>query len=425
MAARNEGEHHGLPFGMKIRAWGAKLRRPGGAAVSRRVPAWLANRLRTRRERVALGIGVAFLAAALAAGGVLLYASGHQGRQITAYFTEAISVFPGSTVRVLGVPVGTVTAVQPDGRLVKVTMSVDAGVPVPARAKAVIVAASVVADRYVQLTPAYNGGPQLAAGAVIPVSRTAVPVEVDQIYTSLYRLDQALGPSGVNRHGALSDLVKTGAANLAGNGASFHAMITQFGALSKTLGDNSGNFFATITYLQRFTSMLKANDGQVRLAEQQLSDVYGFLASDRTDLAAAVHELGLALGQVQGFIASNRGLLKSNIAKLAAITHILVAERASLAEALDTVPLAADNLVNSYDAANRTLDGRGDLNELSMGPGASTLGAITPAGPGAALAGPPGSVPLPPSELPAVPPLPLPAVGLYATPQAALAGGRR
>ena len=388
-----------------------------------RLPRLRLPRLRTRRDRLVLGAAVVILAAALGIGAALVYQASHQSKQITAYFSQAISVFPGSTVRVLGVPVGTVNAVQPEGTQVKVTMSVNSGVPVPANAKAMVIAPSVVADRYIQLSPAYTRGPQLASGAVIPVSRTAVPLEVDQIYSSLYRLNQALGPSGANKHGALSDLVKTGAANLSGNGAYLHAMLTQFGALSKTLGDNSGNFFATITYLQRFTAMLKANDGQVRLAEQQLAQVFGFLASDRTDLAAAVHELGIALGQVQGFIAGNRSLLKSNIAKLATITHILVTERASLAQALDTVPLAADNLVNAYDAANRTFDGRGDLNELSMGPGASTLGAITPAVTGPGLAAPPGSVPLVPSLLGTAPPLPLPAVGLYGTPQAALAGG--
>ena len=78
-------------------------------------------------------------------------------------------------------------------------MTVNSGVPVPADAKAVVVAASVVSDRYIQLTPAYTGGPQLADDAVIPVSRTAVPVEVDQIYTSLNRLAQALGPNGAEQ----------------------------------------------------------------------------------------------------------------------------------------------------------------------------------------------------------------------------------
>ena len=313
--------------------------------------------LRTRRERLAFGAGAVLVAAALIAGGVLLYRANHQGKQVTAYFTEAIGVYPGSTVRVLGVPVGTVDAIQPQGTQVKVTMTVNSGVAVPAGAKAVVVAASVVSDRYIQLTPAYTSGPQLTDNATIPVSRTAVPVEVDQIYTSLNRFAQTLGPNGLNKKGALSELVKTGAANLTGNGANLHAMITQFGALSKTLGDNSGNLFATIRYLQVFTSMLKANDGQVRLAEQQLADVSGFLAADRQDLGAALNQLATALGQVQGFIGSNRGLIKSNVAKLASITKVLVDERASLSEALNTIPLAVDNVVNAYDATNRTLDG--------------------------------------------------------------------
>ena len=52
--------------------------------------------------------------------------------------------------------------------------------------------------------------------------------------------------------------------------------------------------------------MLKTNDSQVRLAQQQLAQVSGFLASDRQDLAGALHELATALGQVQAFIAGNR-----------------------------------------------------------------------------------------------------------------------
>ena len=169
--------------------------------------------------------------------------------------------------------------------------------------------------------------------------------------------------------------------------------------------------------------MLKANDGQVRLAEQQLADVSGFLASDRQDLGGALHELSIALGQVQVFIANNRGLIKTNVTKLASITKILADERASLTEALGNMPLAVDNVVNAYDATNHTLDGRGDLNELSMGPGAHDLTAITSGGTGAGSSGPAGAVPLSPSALRAVPPLPLPAVGLYGTPEAA-AGGR-
>jgi phospholipid/cholesterol/gamma-HCH transport system substrate-binding protein len=383
-----------------------------------------------RRQRLAIQIGVVIVAAFLVAGGVLVYQASQGGKQITAYFTETIGVYPGSTVRVLGVPVGTVDAVRPAGSDVAVTMTLNHGVEVPADAQAVVVAPSVVADRYVQLTPAYTGGPQIASNAVIPVSRTAVPVEVDQIYAALNEFANELGPDGVNKHGALSNLIKTGASNLSGNGANLNSMITEYSGLSKTLGSGSSQLFGTISNLARFTGMLKANDSQVRLAEQQLAAVSAFLASDRTDLAAAMSTLAGALGQVSTFIQSNRSLLKSNVARLSAITSILVQERASLAEALNTVPLAADDVVNAYDGATGTLDGRADLNELCLGSakvraelGCANAAATSAAVAGTSASGPAGTVPLTSGEKANLPPLPLPTVGpVYGTPQAVLAG---
>jgi len=388
--------------------------------------------LDSRRQRLAIRIGIVIVAAFLVAGGVLVYQASQGGKQITAYFSEAIGVYPGSTVRVLGVPVGTVDAVRPVGREVEVTMTLNHGIAVPADAQAVVVAPSVVADRYVQLTPAYTGGPQIADNAVIPLSRTAVPVEVDQLYAALNQFMKELGPDGVNKHGALSNLIKTGAANLSGNGAALQSMITEYSGLSKTLGSGSSQLFGTISNLALFTGMLKTNDSQVRLAEQQLAQVSAFLASDRTDLAAAMSTLSSALGQVATFIQSNRSLLKSNVSKLAAVTSLLVQERASLAEALNTVPLAADNVVNAYDAATRTLDGRGDLNELCLGSatvraelgcaGTTTSAAVA----GTSASGPAGTVPLTNTDKAKLPPLPLPAVGpVYGTPQAVLAGAHQ
>jgi phospholipid/cholesterol/gamma-HCH transport system substrate-binding protein len=374
--------------------------------------------LGSRRRRIITGASAAAVAAALIAGGVVLYQATHQGTRFTAYFSGSIGVYPGSDVRILGVRVGTVDAVQPDGQQVKVTLAVGHGIAVPADVRVAVVAPSVVSDRYVQLTPAYTGGPQLADGAVIPVTRTAVPVEVDQIYAALNQLATALGPAGANKQGALSNLIKTGAANLAGNGGYLNSMLTQYSGLSQTLGGSAGNIAATISSLQRFISMLQRNDDQVRLAEQQLAQVTGFLSGDREQLAAALSTLATALGQVQQFIASNRSLLTSNVNKLASISSILSSERASLAEALDTAPLAAGNLLNAYDATRKTLDGRANLNEFSMtsaGTTAAVSGNVTTAGPA-------GSVPVPATETASLPPLPLPSAGtVYSTPQALLA----
>lgn len=366
---------------------------------------------------ISVGAGAVIVVLALIIGGLLVF--GGHGKQVTAYFPETIGVYPGSTVRVLGVPVGTVNSITPAGTKVKIVMTLNQGVAVPASASAVIIAPSVVADRYVQLTPAYTGGPQIADGAVIPVARTAVPVEVDEVYSSLAKLTRAL--SGANSRGALSQAIKTGAANLAGNGGDLRAMITQFSGLSKTLGGSANNLFASLSFLQSFTSMLKNNNGQVKLAERQLAEVSAFLASDRQDLSAAITDLAVALNQVKSFIGSNRGLIAANVTKLAAITSILSSERASLAHTLDVVPLVADNLVNAYDATRHTLDSRGDLNEFSIG----RVATMADGGAGSLL-GPNGSVPVPATELDAVPPLPLPTVGtVYGTPQSMRSGGHR
>ncbi|HWE89908.1 MAG TPA: MCE family protein [Pseudonocardiaceae bacterium] len=323
----------------------------------------------TRFSRRLAGIGAIVFALLLVVAGSLWWIFRDYGaKQITAYFNEAVGVYAGSDVRILGVAIGTIDSVTPDGQLVKVTMTVNGGIQVPADAEALVVSPSVVSDRYIQLAPAFTGGPQITDGAVIPVSRTETPVEIDQLYQSLDKLTTALGPNGANKNGALSDIINAGAANLQGNGQALGNMIQQLGAATRTLSGSQKDLFGTIDNLAQFTQMLSNNDSQVRGAEDQLASVTQFLSDDRQNLGAALNELASALGQVQTFIQDNEGRLKSNVDKLAAISQILVNQRASLAQALDAGPLAISNLLNAYDPAHGTLDGRGDINEYSMGP---------------------------------------------------------
>jgi virulence factor Mce-like protein len=246
-------------------------------------------------------------------------------------------------------------------------MSVQPGVTIPAGADAVVIVPSVIADRYIQLTPAYAGGAALAAGAVIPESRTATPVEIDQIYSAISKLAGDLGPNGVNKNGALSDVLNTGAANLKGNGQSLATMVSQMSQLAKTLNGTQNSFFGTVSNLQKFAGMLQSNNSQVATAQSQLARVSGFLAADRSNLAGALSELSAALAQVQSFISANRAGVKANVTNLKGITEVLVQERASLVQVLDNEPLAADNFIAAYDPATGTLNARDDLNELSMG----------------------------------------------------------
>ncbi|MGL4304843.1 MAG: MlaD family protein, partial [Mycobacteriaceae bacterium] len=133
--------------------------------------------------------------------------------KITAYFDRSVGIYEGSDVRVLGVAVGKVSSVEPLGDQVRVTLNVDRGIEIPADAKAMQITPSVVADRYIQLAPAYTGGPKMKNDAVIERKNTATPVEVDRLAASVTELSQALGPNGANKEGAVSELVTTAAKN--------------------------------------------------------------------------------------------------------------------------------------------------------------------------------------------------------------------
>jgi len=229
-----------------------------------------------------------------------------------------------------------------------------------------VVAPSVVADRYVQLTNSVKGGPRIKAGTVIPADHTATPVELDALYANLNDLLTALGPKGANAAGALSQLLDTGAANLSGNGAALNENVRNFADLAKTLAGYKDDLFGTVDELQKFTQMLANNDRAVASVNQQLAQLSQTLAADRDELSGALRSLGGALGDIQGFIKDNRAAIKSNVDKLAQTTQLLVDRRASLAEALDVAPLAVTNVLNTFDPTSETLQGRSNLLEYLL-----------------------------------------------------------
>ncbi len=338
---------------------------------------------RTRAGRdLARLVAFACVLALLLAGALWWILRSEGGTKITAYFSKTVGVYAGSDVRVLGIKVGTVDDVEPQGADVRVRLTVDEGIEVPADAQAVVIAPSLVSDRYVQLVPAYDGGRLMASGAVIPMSRTATPVELDDLYASLDKLATALGPDGANKNGALNDVLNTAAANLDGNGQQIADTIKQLSAAADTVAGAKGNLFATVDALQRFTQTLATSDGQVRGFESKLADVTGYLAADSQELGQALSALTTALTQVQSFVRTNSGALEADVHDLTGITQALVNQRAALAEVLDVAPLGVSGLLNSYDAASGAFDVRGDLNELTYPPiemVCRLLGAATPA----------------------------------------------
>ena len=331
-------------------------------------------------QALARGVAIACVLGLVVAGVLWWTLKDANKKHVTAYFPSAIGLYVGNSVRVLGVDMGTVTSVQPMGNQVKVDMDYDRSIAIPADAQAAIVAPSLVSDRYVQLAPAYTGGKIIDDGASIPIGRTAVPIEVDDLYASLDKISQSLGPNGVNSNGSLSDLLTTLAQNMNGNGQALHDTITKLSQASSTLAGNKDDLFATIRNLADFSTTLANSDGQVRQFESQLADVSGYLAGEKDNLAATVRQLGTTLSMVQDFINNNHDRLRSNVDKLASVTKVLVDQRSALAEILDIAPVGLNNVINAYNGSSGTLDARANINELTQPPLVMVCGLLKQAG---------------------------------------------
>ncbi|MFF1608436.1 MCE family protein [Amycolatopsis sp. NPDC058278] len=321
----------------------------------------------SRGRSLVTWLAFACILALIVTAGLYLVFRSSNGTKLSAYFGKTVGLYAGSSVRVLGVPVGEVTDVTPEGDAVRVDMRVD-DVPLPAGVGAVVVAPSLVSDRYVQLTPAYDSGPVLASGTVLAKDRTATPVELDDLYSSLDKLSTALGPNGANSDGALSGVLDTAANTLKGNGASLNSTVGQLAELAKTLDGSKDDLFSTVQNLNSFTGALAQSDQQLNEFYGRVADVSRFLAADSNDVGAALQSLGGALGDVQQFVNDNKTALESNVDKLASLSKVLVDQRAALAEVLDIAPTGATNFINSYDAASGTIAVRDNLNELTNPP---------------------------------------------------------
>ncbi len=320
------------------------------------------RRGRLRSARV-LTFGALTLAVVMVAAiAVIVWPGGSQTR-VTAYFERATGVYPGTEVRVLGVKVGKVTKVTPEGNMVVVKMSFDADRKIPASAQAVVIVPSLVADRYIQFTPVYRGGPALRDGATLPLTNTAVPVELDDANSAVNELTKALGPQGANSQGALSRLLKTSAQTLDGQGANFKQTLKDLSDVSRVLSDNSGNTTQTVQNLAKITQAMAASDRQIRSFSQNLASVSGTLNTERTELRAAIKSLSLALQQVSAFVKQNKTEIAANVQGLAQVTGILVKEKTALQQFLDKAPLAATNALGVYDAQDGTLHARLNLQQ--------------------------------------------------------------
>lgn len=315
----------------------------------------LAGRLGTRAS-IAVAVIVIVIVGAAAVGGWRLYTAVER-TTVKAYFTTTSGIYEGDDVYVLGIKVGAIDSISPEGDKVKVTFHYDSSVKVPADAKAVILSPSLVSSRAIQLTPAYTGGKALSDNAEIGLDRTAVPVEWDDFRAQLERLASSLGPTKSEPQGPLGGVIDSAAKNLDGRGDAINDTVTKLSDAMTTISDGRNDLFSVVRDLQVFVDALASSDQQIVQFNGRLASVTQVLTNTDNELAGALSDIDNVTEEITTFVADNRDKLSHAVQRLTEVTSTLNDSKPELEQLLHVAPNAFANAINIYQPAQGALTG--------------------------------------------------------------------
>ncbi|MCV7379331.1 MCE family protein [Mycobacterium alsense] len=116
-------------------------------------------------------------------------------RAMCAELADAVGLYPGNKVALLGIEVGSTTAIVNKPAYVEVDFTVPADLDLPADVGAVTYSQSIVTDRHIELTKPYTGGPKFTGPGCIKLKSTKTPISVSETFAAVGKLaDAILGP---------------------------------------------------------------------------------------------------------------------------------------------------------------------------------------------------------------------------------------
>ncbi len=250
-----------------------------------------------------------------------------QGKNYTAFFTDAGGISPGNDVNVSGIKVGHVQSVQLAGTAAKVSFTVDRDIRVGDQSLAAIKTDTVLGQRSLDVTPAGGG-----SSTTIPLGRTTTP----------YTLNAALQDLGANTAAldkprfemALQTLTDT----LHDATPQLRGALDGVTALSRTLNKRDQALAELLQHAQSVTKTLSDRAKQVNQLVVDGNQLFAALDERRQALSTLIAGIDDVSAQISGFVADNRKEFGPVLTNLSAVLQNLNEHRDNISEALKRLP---------------------------------------------------------------------------------------
>lgn len=262
--------------------------------------------------------------------------TGDDKAHVVGLFTDASTLNVGNVVRAGGVEVGNVRAIGLQDGHARVELEVDRSLlPLHADASMKIRAVNLLGEKYVDLDTGTPGAPVVSPGAVVPMDRTSVSVDVQDVINSL----------GDPAATGLAALVTTAGEGVRGQG--------------KNLGDTVKGLGPSFTQANKLVALLREqNDTLNELVDRAQPVADGLAAGD----GAALDRLVGGAQQTLSTVATNRRALDETLAQLPAT---IVSARRTLGELSGTADAATPTLRSIRPVTDNLVDISGELNRLA------------------------------------------------------------
>lgn len=290
------------------------------------------------RNPVPLGlIVVSWLAAA-----VLLVLNintlvGMFGREYHAEIAEAAGLKQGDPVRVSGLDVGRVSAVELGDRGVLVTFTVnERDIELGDQTSASVGVETVLGDKALVLRS--QGSQPLASGATIPLERTTAPYDVTAVLSTL---TTETGQIDVDEVSKALDSVS---ATLDQASPELRTAVRGIGRLSKTISTRDQTLRSLLNHATGFSKVLADRSQDVTQMVRAGNLLFAELLARRQDVKTLLTNVTAMARQLTGLVDDNSSTLGPALDELNAVVKVLRANKTNLSKALKGLSVYATSL---------------------------------------------------------------------------------
>ncbi|WP_103351610.1 MCE family protein [Amycolatopsis sp. CA-128772] len=250
-------------------------------------------------------------------------------------FTDASGLKEGDDVRIAGVKVGQVDAievVEGERNLAQVRFDVEHAYRLPETVTATIKYRNLVGQRYLALGTDVPGDRALPEGGTIPPERTKPALNLTVLFNGFKPLFKALSPKDVNQLSA--EIISV----FQGEGGTITSLLQHTASLTTAIASKDQVIGQVIANLNTVLGTVNAHGPQLGDLIEQTQKLVSGLAEQRKPIGDAVSALGDLAVSTTGLLADARPALKDDVAQLGVLSQHLGDSGPLLNHLLEVLP---------------------------------------------------------------------------------------